>query len=101
LPQASAAAIFHAGIASGKFHGVIAATTPSGSRATSTSMPGRVESIFSPPGRRASPAKNLKIAPARPASPVASASGFASSRRGRHPSFGGSMTIWTPSYSNV
>jgi hypothetical protein len=37
LPNASAGAIFHAGIASGKFHGVIAATTPSGSRVTSTS----------------------------------------------------------------
>ena len=48
LPNASAGAIFHAGIASGKFHGVIAATTPSGSRVTSTSMPGRAESIFSP-----------------------------------------------------
>jgi hypothetical protein len=32
LPHASAGAIFQAGIASGKFHGVIAATTPSGSR---------------------------------------------------------------------
>ena len=49
LPNASAGAIFQAGIASGKFHGVIAATTPSGSRVTSTSMPGRTESIFSPP----------------------------------------------------
>ena len=60
LPNASAGAIFQAGIASGKFHGVIAATTPTGSRVISTSMPGRVESIFSPPGRSASPAKNLK-----------------------------------------
>ena len=76
LPQASAGAIFHAGIASGKFQGVIAATTPIGSRVISTSMPGRVESIFSPPGRTASPAKNLKIAPARAASPMPSASGF-------------------------
>ena len=45
LPKASAGAIFHAGIASGKFHGVIAATTPRGSRKTSTSMPGRIESM--------------------------------------------------------
>ena len=42
LPKASAGAIFHAGIASGKFQGVMAATTPTGSRVTSTSIPGRV-----------------------------------------------------------
>ena len=30
LPKASAGAIFQAGIAIGKFHGVIAATTPTG-----------------------------------------------------------------------
>src|SRR6478672_2351097 len=43
FPNASAGAIFHAGIASGKFHGVIAATTPNGSRVTSTSIPGRTD----------------------------------------------------------
>ncbi len=32
LPQASAGAIFQAASSSGKFHGTIAATTPSGSR---------------------------------------------------------------------
>ena len=36
-------AIFHAGIAIGKFHGVIRPTTPSGSRVTSTSTPGRTD----------------------------------------------------------
>src|SRR6187399_438180 len=61
LPHASAGAIFQAGIASGKFHGVIAATTPSGSRVTSTSTPGRVDSTLSPVSRTASPAKNLKM----------------------------------------
>ena len=62
LPNASAGAIFHAGIASGKFHGVIAATTPSGSRVTSTSMPGRdgIE-LARRRCRSASPAKNLKM----------------------------------------
>ena len=54
LPNASAGAIFQAGIASGKFHGVISPTTPSGSRVTSTSMPGRTDAIFSPPQRLAS-----------------------------------------------
>ena len=32
FPATSAGAIFHAGIAIGKFHGVMHATTPSGSR---------------------------------------------------------------------
>src|SRR6185295_15353197 len=45
LPYASAGAIFHAGIAIGKFHGVIRPTTPSGSRVTSISIPGRTEAI--------------------------------------------------------
>ena len=31
LPAASAGAIFHTAISSGKFHGMICATTPSGS----------------------------------------------------------------------
>ena len=38
-------------------------TTPSGSRVTSTSTPGRTESSLSPRMRTASPAKYLKIAP--------------------------------------
>ena len=37
LPVASAGASFQAAISSGKFHGTIAATTPSGSRVTSPS----------------------------------------------------------------
>ena len=48
FPNASAGAIFHAGIANGKFHGVIRPTTPTASRVTSTSMPGRTESSLSP-----------------------------------------------------
>ncbi len=32
FPATSAGAIFHAGMATGKFHGVMQATTPSGSR---------------------------------------------------------------------
>src|SRR5678816_767161 len=32
FPNASAGAVFHSGIATGKFHGVISATTPNGSR---------------------------------------------------------------------
>ena len=63
FPYASAGAIFQAGMASGKFHGVMAATTPTGSRVISTSMPGRTESPFSPARRTASPAKNLRCSP--------------------------------------
>src|SRR4051812_28437219 len=55
LPNASAGAIFHAGIAIGKFHGVIRPTTPIGSRVISTSTPGRTDGTFSPESRSASP----------------------------------------------
>ena len=41
LPYARAGAIFHAGIAIGKFHGVIRPTTPTASRVISTFIPGR------------------------------------------------------------
>ena len=61
LPNASAGAIFQAGMAIGKFHGVIRPTTPIGSRVTSTSTPGRTEGSFSPASRSTSPAKNLKM----------------------------------------
>ena len=44
LPNASAGAIFQAGMAIGKFQGVMTLTTPTGSRVTVTSMPGRTES---------------------------------------------------------
>ena len=43
LPNASAGADFHAGIAIGKFHGVMSPNTPTGSREVVTSTPGRVE----------------------------------------------------------
>ena len=40
LPHASAGASFHDAITSGKFHGVIAPTTPTGSRSVYEKMPG-------------------------------------------------------------
>ncbi len=52
LPKHSAGAIFHAGIAIGKFHGVIRPTTPTASRVISTSRPGRTEAPFSPESRK-------------------------------------------------
>ena len=72
LLAAKAGATFQAGMAMGKFQGVIRLTTPSGSRVTSTVMPGRTEGSTSPRRRRASPAKYLKIWPARVTSPMAS-----------------------------
>ena len=48
LPKASAGAIFQLAVATGKFHGEITTTTPTGSRRTSTSMPARTESAVSP-----------------------------------------------------
>ena len=48
LPKASAGAIFQAGVATGKFHGLTMATTPTGSRRTSISIPGRTLSARSP-----------------------------------------------------
>src|ERR671915_1191759 len=43
LPQIRAGAIFHDGIASGKFHGVMRATTPRGSLIEVWLTPGRAE----------------------------------------------------------
>ena len=86
LPKANAGANFQAGIAMGKFQGVIKPTTPTASRVTSTPTPGRTEGITSPPTRKASPAKNLKILPARATSPIASGSVLPSSRANRSPS---------------
>jgi hypothetical protein len=86
LPNARAGAIFQAGMAAGKFQGVISPITPKGSRVTVTSTPARTEARLTPSMRSASPAKNLKIWPARAASPIPSAKGFPSSRDRRRPS---------------
>ena len=86
FPNASAGAIFQAGMAMGKFQGVTMPTTPTGSRVISTLIPGRTDGTTSPVRRKASPAKNLNICPARPASPIASGSVLPSSRASRRPS---------------
>src|SRR5271167_4673683 len=64
LPNAIAGADFHAGIAIGKFHGVIRPKTPTASRDVVTSTPARVELKFWPWRRSASPAKYLYMRPA-------------------------------------
>ena len=54
LPAASAGAIFQAAIVSGKFHGVMSATTPSGSRTVNAWPP--PTGIVSPSIRSGAPA---------------------------------------------
>ena len=73
-------------MAIGKFHGVMMPMTPTGSRVISTRIPGRTEGSISPASRRTSPAKNLKMYPARAASPIPSGLVLPSSRASRVPS---------------
>src|SRR5258708_16269241 len=58
LPATSAGAIFHTGIATGKFQGVTQATTPSGCLIVYAKFKGSSEGIVSPVSRRDSPAQN-------------------------------------------
>src|SRR4030095_13654991 len=57
LPATSAGAIFQTGIATGKFHGVTHATTPSGCLIVYAKFKGNSEGIVSPVNRRDSPAQ--------------------------------------------
>ena len=54
LPAASAGATFHEAITSGKFHGTISPTTPSGSRKVMSTPP--ATGIVSPSRRSGAPA---------------------------------------------
>ncbi len=56
LPQTSAGAIFHDGIAIGKFHGVITPTTPIGMRTLMLNLSRSSEGVVCPNMRRPSPA---------------------------------------------
>jgi len=76
-------------------------TTPTGSRVTSTPMPGRTEGSVSPASRRHSPAKNLKMFPARTASPMPSASVLPSSRASSLPSSSRRARISVPILSRA
>jgi hypothetical protein len=96
FPKASAGAIFQAGMAIGKFQGVMAAITPSGTLSISTLQPGRIESNRSPTFRRASPAKNWKILPALTTSAVASTIVLPVSRVMRRAIFSASLTSLIP-----
>ena len=56
FPQTSAGASFQAGIAIGKFHGVIAPTTPTGIRTDIWNLSRSSEGVVWPKRRRPSPA---------------------------------------------
>ncbi len=56
LPATRAGMIFHVGMASGKFHGVMAATTPMGSRTAMANLSGISAGVVWPSRRRPSPA---------------------------------------------
>src|SRR6185295_8083153 len=58
FPATSAGAIFHTGIATGKFHGVTQATTPNGCLMVYAKFDGSSDWIVSPFRRRDSPAQN-------------------------------------------
>ena len=72
LPQMSAGNIFHAGMAIGKFHGVIAATTPNGSRTAIAHLLGSSDGTSKPFNRRPSPAMYIAMSMASCTSPSAS-----------------------------
>ena len=75
-PAASAGAALRVSIAAGKFHGVIAAQTPTGSFCTSKRSPARSVGITSPYARFPSSANQVKNDAAYAISPRASSSGF-------------------------
>ncbi|VWB90748.1 hypothetical protein BLA6993_04328 [Burkholderia lata] len=79
-PAASAGPALRVIIASGKFHGVIAATTPTGSRVTTICAFGFGLGITSPYMRFASSANHSRKLAAYATSPRASASGLPCSR---------------------
>src|SRR5438445_272381 len=80
FPEISAGAIFQTGMEPGKFHGAIAATTPSGCFSVYAKFFGNSLGIVSPPKRRPSPAMNSRMLTDFCTSPSASFSALPSSR---------------------
>ena len=56
LPQINAAMLFHAGMAIGKFHGVMRPATPRGMRIAMLNLLGSSDGVVTPNSRRPSPA---------------------------------------------
>ncbi len=75
FPQASAGAIFHDAMTIGKFHGVISAQTPTGSRSV-TSIPLSCTGIVSPKILLAAPPQYSRTSATRPTSSRASRMGL-------------------------
>src|ERR1700676_137498 len=80
FPETNAGAIFQTGIETGKFHGAIAAITPSGCFSVYAKFFGNSLGSVSPPMRRPSPAMNSRMLIAFCTSPSASFSALPSSR---------------------
>ena len=80
FPATKAGASFHAGMALGKFQGLICATTPSGRRTAYMNTRSRSEGTWIPGMREPSPPKYRKILIERIVSPLASGSVLPSSR---------------------
>ena len=79
LPHISAGAIFHDGIANGKFHGVMTATTPNGRRTVYATVSRVSDGVVYPNIRRPSPAAYWMMFNERCTSARASGSDFPSS----------------------
>jgi hypothetical protein len=75
LPQARAGAIFHVAMTAGKFHGVIRAHTPTGSRRV-TSRPGSWTGMVSPKILLAAPPQYSRVVATRSISPFAAVIGL-------------------------
>src|SRR5258706_1574774 len=80
LPEINAGAIFQTGMETGKFHGAIAATTPSGCFSVYAKFFGSSLGTVSPPRRRPSPAMNSRMLIDFCTSPSASFRALPSSR---------------------
>jgi hypothetical protein len=80
LPETSAGAVFHAGMAMGKFHGVMSVKTPRGPRRVVTLVPGSPLGSTSPVAAHPREPKNRDTSTARVTLPRASARVLPSSR---------------------
>ena len=101
LPNASAGATFQAGMASGKFHGVIETDDPDRlvPDLDVDAGPDGIEDLAVTADRLAR--EYLNVEPVRPASPMASASGFPISRASSRPSSSLRARISVPARSST
>ena len=96
LPASRAGKIFHEGMATGKFQGVIIPTTPTGWRVVQHSLSPSSDGTVSPQAPRPWPATNRAMSTASWTSPPASTSTLPASRATRAPSACLSRRITSP-----